>query len=48
MGFVKGEASSCVFRHRERDIVTSVYGDDFTTTGTKVNLDWFKAKLEER
>ena len=48
MGFVKGVASSCVFRHRERDIVTSVYGDDFTTTGTKVNLDWFKAKLEER
>ena len=25
-----------------------MYGDDFTTTGTKANLDWFKEKLEAR
>ena len=48
MGFVKGVASPCVFRHQERDIVTSVYGDDFTTTGSCENLNWFKEKLEER
>ena len=48
MGFVKGAASSCVFRHIERDIVSSVYGDDFTTTGSCEDLDWFKEKLEEK
>ena len=48
MGFKKGVASSCVFRHPERDLVSSVYGDDFATTGAKDDLDWFLATLEER
>ena len=47
-GFVKGAASSCVFRHHGRNLVTSVYGDDFTTTGAKEDLDWFRAALEKR
>ena len=47
-GFVKGAASSCVFRHPGRNLVTSVYGDDFTTTGAKEDLDWFRTTLEKR
>ena len=35
-------------RHAERNVVTSVYGDDFTTTGTKEDLDWFRETLEQR
>ena len=29
-------------------MATSVHGDDFTTEGPKVALDWFKKKLEEK
>ncbi len=48
MGFERGDASACVFRHAERRISCSVYGDDFTSEGPKCNLDWFKAELEQR
>ena len=48
MGFVKGDASSCIFRHDERGLITSVYGDDFTTTGPKESLDWFRQELERK
>jgi hypothetical protein len=48
MGFKKGAASSCVFRHPERDLVSSVHGDDFATTGAKEDLDWFLTTLQER
>ena len=46
IGFERGDASACVFRHRERRLVTSVHGDDFTTSGPKQELDWMKAQLE--
>ena len=39
LGFVRGDASACVFRHRERNLVTSVHGDDFTSAGPKAQLD---------
>ncbi len=48
IGFVPGSASACVFAHPERRLVCSVHGDDLTTTGAKVDLDWFKAELEKR
>ena len=48
IGFEQGEASPCVFVHRARNLATSVHGDDFTTSGPKVELDWFEAKLESR
>ncbi len=48
LGFTRGGASPCLFRHAARGLVSSVYGDDFTTTGTKANLDWFKTALERR
>ena len=46
IGFEKGDASACVFRHRERRLVSSVHGDDFTTSGPKRELDWMKAQLQ--
>ena len=48
LGFSKGDASACVFRHTDRGITTSVYGDDFTSTGSKLALDWFKERLQQR
>ena len=45
MGFEQGLASPCVFYHRERGLVSSVHGDDFTTGGPKFQLDWFEATL---
>ena len=48
MGFSMGDASACVFRHLERGLWTSVYGDDFTTTGSKTDLDWFVEQLKQR
>ena len=48
MGFEQGVASPCVFWHRQRSLVCSVHGDDFTTAGAKPDLDWFEAALESR
>ncbi len=45
-GFVRGIASGCLFVHLERDIKCAVYGDDFTSIGSKVELDWFEGQLE--
>ena len=45
LGFTQGRASPCLFYHRERGLVTSVHGDDFTTAGTKKQLDWFEKSL---
>ena len=46
LGFVRGDASACVFRRRERNLVTSVHGDDFTSSGPKAHLDWMKSQME--
>ena len=44
IGFEHGEATPCVFVHNSRNL-TSVHGDDFTTVGSKSELDWLEAKL---
>ena len=36
-----------MFRHEERKIITSVHGDDFTSSGAKDSLDWLEAALAE-
>ena len=41
-GFDQGAASPCVLTHKERGIVVSVHGDDFTAAGAKCELDWFE------
>ena len=48
LGFIQGVASPCVFWHKERELVCSVHGDDFTTAGAKPNLDWFESSLEAK
>ena len=48
LGFIRGGASACVFRHVEKRIKTSVYGDDFTSCGPKASLDWFIAEMKQR
>ena len=47
LGFVQGLACPCVFRHPEREVVVSVHGDDFTAAGSKNELDWFEASMNE-
>ena len=48
IGFVRGDASACVFRHNENNLVTSVHGDDFTAAGPKKCVDWMKKAMEEK
>ena len=47
LGFRQGDASPNVFRHQERQITTSVHGDDFTSSGPANALDWFEEALAE-
>ena len=46
IGFTQGEASPCIFVHESRGIACSVHGDDFTSTGPKIELDWLEAQLK--
>ena len=45
IGFELGLASPCIFNHPGRGLVSSVHGDDFTTVGSKTQLDWFETTL---
>ena len=44
MGFLRGDASACVFRHTDRRLTASVHGDDFAVCGPKRHLDWMKTR----
>ena len=48
IGFSQGEASPCIFVHKLKGIACSVHGDDFTSTGAKVELDWLEVQLESK
>ena len=48
IGFTQGTASPCIFMHAKRGLACSVHGDDFTSTGTKLELDWLEQQLESR
>jgi hypothetical protein len=48
LGFEQGVACPCVFWHKERSLVCSVHGHDFTTAGAKPDLDWFESELEAK
>ena len=45
-GFVRGAASSCVFRHALRDLQCVVHGDDFTFCGCEADLQWATQQME--
>ena len=48
IGFVKGRSSPCNFYHPDKQIKTTVHGDDFTSSGPEEELLWLKAKMEEK
>ena len=48
IGFEMGDASACVFRHKEKGLTSSVHGDDFTTAGPKRHLDWLKQEMQRK
>ena len=48
LGFTQGTSSPCVFWHKEKRLICSVHGDDFTTAGPRPSLDWFEGEVEAR
>ena len=47
-GFKRGAASPVVFHNRARNIKILVHGDDFLSSGSPVQLAWFKQQLESK
>jgi hypothetical protein len=45
LGFTQGGACPNLFRHAEQGIVTSVHGDDFTSSGPATSLDWLEESI---
>ena len=39
---MRGQASPCIFHHRDWDVCVVIHGDDFTILGNEVELDWFR------
>ena len=48
LGFQQGVSCPNVFHHVERQIHTSVHGDDFTSEGGKLALDWFESEVAKK
>ena len=48
IGFKQGLASTCVFRHEEKNITVVIHGDDFTALGKEKDLDWYRKMIMER
>ncbi len=45
LGFQQGISCPNVFQHPEKDIMCSVHGDDFTSSGPATSLDWFEGAV---
>ena len=43
IGFRQGLTSPCIFRHPQRDIVTVVHGDGFTSLAQEQDLVWLNS-----
>jgi hypothetical protein len=48
MGFEKGKASPCCFRHISRDLRCIVHGDDFVFVGAEPDLEWAQQEMNSR
>jgi len=48
LGFIRGQANPCLFRHSTRDLIVVVHGDDFTFAGVDEDLEWVHRELEPR
>ena len=46
--FVECAASACILRHKQRQLVCSVHGDDFTVSGPCSSLDWPEAAMKSK
>ena len=47
MGFRRGIANPCCFRHPDRDMSVVVHGDDFTALGCRDDLEWYAKQLSD-
>jgi hypothetical protein len=48
MGFERGKASPCCFRHGTRDLRCIVHGDDFVFAGGDKDLEWVQHEMGTR
>ena len=39
LGFIKGRSNPCIFRHREKDCVIFIHGDDIVVSGSEEHLE---------
>ena len=46
--FRRGQSYACSFWHAEKQMASSVHGDDFTTAGAKSAPDWFRAEFGKK
>ena len=46
MGFNRGHASPCCFKHSKRDLRCVVHGDDFVFVGPEHELRWVQQRME--
>ena len=47
MGFTRGVANPCCFRHKEKNLTLVVHGDDFTCVGPPDALSWYEQKMKD-
>ena len=48
IGFIQGAASACVLRHKQRQLVCSVHGDDFAVSGPCSSLDLLETAMKNK
>ena len=46
-GFTRGRSSPCLFHNKDRDVLTLVHGDDFTSTAAAKDLEWLDGILHK-
>ena len=45
LGFRQGKSTPCMYWHPEKDIRTTIHGDDFIVLSTMVQSEWLEAEL---
>eukprot|EP00973_Karenia_brevis_P034596 4773839-Karenia_brevis.AAC.1 len=47
-GFIKGQATTCAFRHEEKGLKAMIHGDDYVVVGRRKHLQWFQEQISTR
>ena len=47
LGFIQGASSPCVYFHPTRGVKTVVHGDDFTSLGKMMDVQWLHESLQK-